>query len=272
MTQGRSGNWTRRAFEIPDARLVQAEREVYSQYGVQVSVDAKAKSLLRFGKTGLMTLQNQTIWTLGGHETYVSSNLISHISSSSALDTQTIRIECHTLDGSGNFTFLVQTVTLNGQNKVALPTPVARVSSLNNSNGIDLVGRVVVYEDTPIVGGIPTDGTKIHIDIPAGKNQSFKAATTFDFETFAFLTYGFGGVGNKQTANVEFQLEVRPKGGVFQTVSALVAGSSSGSFSINLDPVATIPTNSDVRVTATSDNAGAEAFVNLNIYLAKVIG
>lgn len=271
MVQGRNGNWTRRLFEVPDARLVQAEREVYNQFGVDVSIDAKAKSLFRFGKTGIMTLANQTVWTLGNHENYLTSNLITHISSSSASDTQTIQIESHTIDGNGDFTFVVQTVTLNGQNKVALPTPVARISSAENSNSHDLVGRVLVYEDTTIVAGVPSDLTKVHIDIPQGKNHSFKAATTFDKETFAFITQGFGAVGNKQTANVEFQLEIRKKGGIFTTQAAIVAGSASGNFSVNLDPVAIIPANSDVRITATSDNAGAEAFVNFNLYMAKVI-
>ena len=271
MTQGRSGNWTRRLYEIPDARLVQAEREIYATYGVDVSVDSKAKSLMRFGKTGTMSLLEQTVWTLGGHENYLTDNLITHISSNSSLDTQLIRVESHTVDANGDFTFVVQFVQLQGQTKVALTTPVARVSSLNNANTHDLVGRVYVYEDTAIVAGVPLDLTKVHIDIPQGKNQSFKAATTFDKDTYALITQGFGGVGNKQTANVEFQLEVRPKGGVFQSGAAIVAGSSSGNFNINLDPVAIVPANADVRVTAISDNAGAEAFVNFNLYMAKVL-
>lgn len=264
------GTWDRKNYEVPDARLVQAEREVYATYGDVVSIDLKAKTLLRFGKTGTMTLNEQTVWTLGGHENYLTNNLITHISSSSALDTQLIRLECHVIDANGNFTFRVQFVSLQGQTSVALPTPVARVSSANNVNSHDLVGRVFVYESTPTFAGVPSDITKVHIDIPAGKNQSFKAATTFDNETYAFVTMGFGGVGNKQTANVEFLLEVRPKGGVFQAGAAIVAGSTSGNFNINLDPVAIIPKNADVRVVAISDNAGAEAFVNFNLYMAKV--
>lgn len=272
MTQGRSGNWTRRLYEIPDARLVQAEREVYNQFGVEVSVDAKAKSLLRFGRNPNLNLTRQTVWTLGGHENYVDDNLITHISSSSALDTQLIRLECHTVDANGDFTFVVQTVQLQGQTKVALPTPVARVSMASNVNGTNLVGAVYVYEDTAITAGVPVDLTKAHINIPAGSNQSFKAATTFDYETYAFVTQGFGGVGNKQTANIEFELEVRPKGGVFTQGAAIVAGSSSGNFNVTLDPVAIVPANADLRVTCISDNAGADAFVNFNLYMAKVIG
>lgn len=271
MTQGRSGNWTRRAFEIPDARLVQAEREIYNQYGVEVSVDAKAKSLFRFGKNQDLGLTRETVWSVGGNEVYVSTNSISHVSSSSATDTQILRIESHTIDANGDFDFVVQFVTLNGQNKVALTTPVARISSLTNFNSHDLVGTVYVYEDTAIVAGVPSDITKVHITIPDGYNQSFKAATTFDRETFGILTQGFGGVGNKQTANVEFEFEVRPKGKMFQSGAAIVAGSNSGNFNVNLDPVIIIPTNSDIRVTCVSDVSGAEAFVNFNLYMAKVI-
>ena len=271
MTQGRSGNWIRRSFELPDARLVQAEREIYSQYGVDVSIDAKAKSLLRFGRNPDLGLTRETVWTLGGHENYLNANLITHISSSSALDNQLIRIESHTIDANRDFTFVVQTVQLQGQTKVALPTPVARVSMALNANSHNLVGAVYVYEDTAISAGVPTDLTKAHIQIPAGSNQSFKAATTFDKDTFGIVTQGFGGVGNKQTANVEFELEVRAKGGVFVQGAAIVAGSSSGNFNVTLDPVAIVPANGDIRVTCISDNAGADAFVNFNLYMAKVL-
>lgn len=140
-----------------------------------------------------------------------------------------------------------------------------------NVNSHNLVGAVYVYEDVAITTGVPDDLTKAHIEIPAGSNQSFKAATTFDSETYAFVTQGFGGVGNKQTANVEFELEVRPKGGVFTQGAAIIAGSASGNFNVNLDPVAIIPANADLRVTCISDNAGADAFVNINLYMAKVL-
>lgn len=263
--------WSRRNYELPDARLVQAEREIYAQYGLVVSVDAKAKSLFRFGKVTNLTLLRTTVWSLGGNENYLSSNTITHISSSSTADNQLIRIESHTVDASGDFTFVVQTVTLNGQNKVALPTPVARVSMMTNANSHNLVGSVYVYEDTAITAGVPTDLTKAHCQIPAGTNQSFKAATTFDKDTFGIVTQGFGGVGNKQTANVEFELEFKPKGGVFIQGASVVAGSASGNFNINLDPAIVIPPNGDLRVTCISDNAGADAFVNFNLYMAKVI-
>lgn len=271
MTQGRSGNWTRRLYEIPDARLVQAEREVYNQYGVEVSVDAKAKSLLRFGKTGEMTLDQQTVWQLDGHENYLSANNITYVSSSVITDNQVLRVEGHTIDENGDFTFVVQEVQLQGWTQATLDVPLARISAANNTEIQNLGGDIYFYEQTLISQGVPISLDSVHLKIPAGSNQSFKAATTFDKDTFAFITQGFGGVSNKQTANVEFELQVRPKGGSFIDGAAIVAGSGSGNFNITLDPVAIVPANADVRIVAISDNAGAECFVNFNLYMAKVL-
>lgn len=267
------GGWPRRAYEVPDGRLVQAEREIEATFGDKVSVDRKAKSLIKFGKSADLTTLRETVWTVGGNETYVSTNTITHISSSSALDTQEIKLECHTVTGTGTdqqFTFLVQTVTLNGQNKVALPTPVARVSNAFNNNGTELVGRVVIYEDTAIVGGIPSDKTKIHMDIPAGFQQGFKGATTFSNQDYYILTGGFGSVSKKQDAAADFYLEVRTAGGVF-IQSAAISATSSGPWLIDLDPAVIIPKNADVRITVESGSQGAVVFGVFKGYLAKVL-
>ena len=92
--------WPRRNYEVPDARLVQAEREIYAQYGIVASIDAKAKSLFRFGRNENLGLTRETVWTLGGNENYLTTNTITHISSSSTLDNQSIRIESHTVDST----------------------------------------------------------------------------------------------------------------------------------------------------------------------------
>lgn len=274
MTQGRSGNWTRRAFEVPDARLVQAEREIYALTGKDISVDLKAKSLLKFGQSGEMTANTkETIWSNGGNEVYVTDNVITHISSSSALDNQTVKIECHTVQGTGTdakFTFLIQEVTLNGQNKVALPTPVARTSHMYNSNGHELVGRVTVYEDTTIVGGVPTDESKIHLEISQGFQSAFKAATTFSDQDYYILTGGFGSVSLKQDGTVDFFLEVREVGGVFKETAAISATSGSP-WQIDLDPAVVIPANADVRVTGIANANNIVTFASFKGYLAKVI-
>ena len=269
------GGWQRRSYEVPDGRLVQAEREIQAQYGDVVSVDKKAKSLIKFGKSANLVADTlSTVWTVGGNETYVTDNTIEYISSSSAADTQEITLECHTVTGTGadaQFTFLVQTVQLNGQTPVALDTPVARVSHAYNSNGTELVGRVTVYENTTVVGGVPSDATKIHIDIPQGLQGAFKGATTFSNTDYYILTGGFGSVSKKQDASADFFLEVRTAGGVF-IQSAAISASSGGPWNVELDPAVIIPKNADVRITADASANNTVVFGIFKGYLAKVTG
>jgi len=270
------GGWQRRTYEVPDGKLVQAEREIQATFGDVVSIDKKAKSLIKFGKSASLPIGSfQTIWTVGGNEVYVSDNTITHVSSSSALDTQEVTIEGHTVSGTGfdqEFTFVVQNVTTNGQTPVALTTPLARTSRMYNNNGQELVGRVVVYEDTPVVGGIPSDQTKIHIDIPTGFQSSFKAATTFSNEDYYILTGAYGAVSLKQTAAVDFYLEVRLPGKTFRQVALFTASSSGGAFNVEFDPSIIIPKNADVRLRCESSSNNAVAFGVFKGYLAKVTG
>jgi hypothetical protein len=270
------GGWQRRTYEVPDGRLVQGEREVYSTYGQRVSIDAKAKSLLKFGKSGNLstTAGLQTVWSVDGNEVYVSTNLIDRVVSSSASDTQEVTIEGHTIEGSGvdaKFTFVVQTATLSGQTPVALTTPLARTSRVNNNGSTEIVGVVAVYEDSAVTGGVPNDTTKIHIDIPLGFQQSFKAATTFSNTDYFFLTGCYGAVSQKQTAAADFYLELREVGKSFRQIACLTASSSGGSFNIEFDPAIIIPRNADVRIRCTTGTNNAVVFTNFRGYLAKVV-
>jgi len=270
------GGWNRRIYEVPDGRLVQAEREIKSTFGDTVSIDKKAKSLLKFGKSAELSADTiETVWSYGGHEVYVQDNLIDSISSSNAVDNEEIYLECHTVEGTGadqQFTFMTQTVNLNGQTRVALPTPVARVSKAYNNNGTELVGNVYVYQNTALVAGVPQDSTKVHAHIPQGFQQSFKGATTFSNEDYYVLTGGFGSVSNKQAASVDFYLEVRTPGKVFRQGAAVSAGSAGGSWDIDLDPCIIIPKNADIRITCETATQGAVVFGSFKGYLAKVTG
>jgi hypothetical protein len=265
------GGWPRRNYEVPDGRLVQAEREIERQFGQKVSIDRKAKSLIKFGKSApLPTGSLQTVWTVGGNETYVSANTIDSISSSSTLDVQDVYLECHTVDENGNFTFLSQVVTLNGRNRVALPVPVARVSLAYNNSGTNLVGRVTVYENTALNNGVPADVTKIHIDIPAGLQESFKAATTFSSSDYFVLTGGFGSVSSKTSGAADFYLEIREQGKVFRQVAA-ISGSAAGPWEIKLDPAVVLPKNADIRVRVDAGSNNLVVFTVFKGYLAKIL-
>lgn len=266
--------WPRRNYEVPDGRLVQAEREIEQFFGERVSIDTKAKSLIKFGKSAsLVTGSLQTVWTLAGNETYVSTNAIDSISSSSTLDQEVIYIEGHTVTGTGQdqqFTFVTQMVNLNGRTRVALPIPLARVSLAYNDNGSPLVGRVTIYENTALTDGVPTDVTKIHIDIPTGFQESFKAATTFSNTDYFVLTGGFGSVSTKTGGGADFYLEIREPGKIFRQVAA-ISGTDAGPWQINLDPAVIVPKNCDLRVRAETSVNNTAVFTSFQGYLAKVI-
>lgn len=266
--------WDRRNYEVPDARLVQAEREIYQFFGDEVSIDLKAKSLVKFGKSAsLATNSLQTVWTVGGNETYVNTNIIDSISSSSVSDQETIYLEGHTVTGTNNdqqFTFVTQTVALNGRTRVALPIPLARVSMAYNDNGTPLLGRVVVYEDTALTNGVPTDVTKIHLDIPLGFQESFKAATTFSDTDYFVCTGGFGSVSSKTTGAADFYLEIREPGKVFRQVAGISA-TGAGPWQIELDPAVVIPKNCDIRIRAETVDNNLVVFGSFQGYLAKVM-
>lgn len=266
------GGWQRRTYEVPDGRLVQSEREIQSTYGDVVSIDRKAKSLLKFGKSAELTANTlETVWTVGGNEAYISDDGITHISSSSASDTQEIRVEGHTISGD-DLTFVVQLVTLSGQTPVALNTGVARISRISNNSGTELVGRVVAYEDTATSNGVPTDETKIHIDIPLGFQQSFKAATSFSKEDYYVMTGFYGAVSAKQSAAVDFYIEIKKPNGVFLQTACFTASSTGGNSDISLDPAIIVPKNSDVRVRCETTDNNAVVFGIFKGYLAKVTG
>jgi hypothetical protein len=265
------GGWTRRAYEVPDGRLVQGEREIQQTYGDKVSIDRKAKSLVKFGRSAqLGTGSLETVWSVGGNETYLSTNSISHVSSSSASDTQEVTIEGHTLSNN-EFTFVTQTATLNGQNTVALSTDLARVSRIYNSDSTELVGRVVVYENTALSGGVPTDATKIHIDIPAGFQQSFKAATTFSKNDYFIITSFYGAVSAKQSGSVDFYPEIKQVGKVFRQAGCFTASTNGGSTEIPLDPPLIVPKNADIRIRCETLTNNLVVFGIFKGYIAKVL-
>ncbi len=117
------------------------------------------------------------IWDYPAEEIYTfsDSNAIDTISSSNSGD----GIEM-VIDGLafGTWERIVQVVKLNGQDKVALPTPLIRHNRAFNGNGIPLSGNVYVYEDTPIVAGVPTDTSKVRGYVSMAENQTLQGIYT----------------------------------------------------------------------------------------------
>lgn len=244
----------------------EAVRNVYENFGV--SVRPKAKSLLKFGNNSAVDTSLETIWSVGGDETYVSSNTIAYVSSSSSSDTGTYALEYHTVDGDGNFTFGVQTGTLAGQTKTAISIPCARTSRIYATDNNNWVGDIYVYEDDTVTGGVPDTASKIHIKGEAGRNQSYKLASTLSKDDFYFVCGGFLGVKEKTAAFVDAELEVRTKGSVFRPGVTLTASNSSGQF-VQFRPFVIVPANADFRGRAEANTTGVDVTAWVNGVLAR---
>jgi len=261
-----------------DMKIAQAEREILGTYGQKVSVAEKRKSLLKFGKNESVGTSYQTVWANGGNESYVTTDAIDTVSSSNAGDAVTMKIEGHTVSGTGadaQYTFVIQTVVLNGQTKVVLGTPLARVSRAYIDSSTPLAGDFYVYEDTAISGGVPSDSTKVHLKIDGslGETQSFKCATTVSNTDYGIITGGYASISKKTSASVDFVIEKRQPGGVFRPAGGRVTLNSVGlsAMEIKFDPYLILPKNSDIRVRAISTAANTAVDASIQMYLAIVI-
>lgn len=258
--------------------LVHAKDVILKTYGDVVSFSDKGKDLLKFGRNPNVGTSKVTIWYTGqdqANETYVADNVnsIDTISSSDANDTEVVSIEGHTMTG-GNRTFVVQTATLNGQNKVVLTTPLNRCTRVSHADqsSTDLVGEIYVYEDTAITAGKPTDTTKIHLTVPAGENQSQKASTSISSTDYWVVSSFKASFLQKSGANVaEMRIEVRKVGGVFKPRTEAIAVKTGESKEITFEPYLIVPKNSDVRLTAVASASGQSISGEVNGFLAKVI-
>lgn len=252
-------------------RITHAIAQIFGDYGDTVVV--KPKSLAKFGSNLLVGTDYATVMTLPAgvtDETYVSTNAITHVSSDDNGDDQEIVVEGHTISGT-DLTFVVQTVTLTGNTKAALTTPLARVTRAYNNGTTDFAGQIYVFEDDTLSSGVPTTDSKVHLIVPSGENQSFKAATAVSKDDYWLLTGLVVSVNKKTAATVDFQVQIRQLGKVFRTqFNVSVSSTGANSLEIPFNPCIIVPKNSDIRVRAIASTTGVACSARLRGYLALV--
>ena len=271
-----------------DFGVRQAEAEIEATFGDAVSVIQKKKTLFKFGNNADLDIADgfATVWQLGkeaGTENEVypaeGTNPIDSISSTDVGDVINMNFEGHVSNGltgaDEQFTFTSGTVMLNGQNRVALPTALARVSRLSVDNGVSAAGDVYVYENTALTAGKPTDITKAHISVEGtnGETQSFKASTTFSNGDYFIMTRAAFSVrkGSGAGAGVDFRILVRQPGSVFRPITGVITVTSEdGSFERDFYPYIIIPKNSDIYVAASTNTNTTEVSADFQGYLAAV--
>lgn len=244
-----------------DYGIAHAIQVIRSTYGVETWV--KPKQLIKFGRYASLGTSRQTVQTQGGSETLLTDNLITHISSANAGDTQTIGYEGQTIDADGNLSFFTDTVTLQGQTKVALPTPCARATRAYNAGSVNLAGDVYLYEDDTLTNGVPDTASKLHLQVPAQANQSEKCATAFSANDYWIIVGAVCNVLKKTTAVCDFVLQIKSLGGVWRDQIYLPQNRP-----INFTMPIIIPSNSDVRVVASASTTNVEVTAAIGGFLA----
>ena len=273
ITPIKSGTGDYETATLHDPWIQHAIEVISGTYGDTVSIQAKDKDLLKFGRNQLVNTTKSTLMTLPvgiDNEIYLSSNLITQISSSSASDTGSVIVEGHTSSDGLVFTFVTQTITLTGQTAVSLTTPLCRVSRVYNNGATDLVGSIYVAETDALTAGVPQTGAKVHLIVVAGINNSEKAATTISNSDYWIITGFYADCLEKTAAFGIVHLEVREAGKTF--INKIdIACSTNFRGEHKFQPYLIIPKNADVRLRATGNAAGKDISGGLGGVLAIVI-
>lgn len=258
---------------VNDPWLEHAKDVILNKYGHEVSIINKGSDLLKWGRNALVGTTAATVMHLPSgvlDETHVATDLITTISSSDAGDTEVVLVEGHTVDGSGNFTFVSQTPTLAGQTQVTLATPLARVQRVHNRGSTNLVGSVYVYEDDTDTAGVPDTDALVHLIVAAGKNNSEKCAFTTATDEYFLVTHFSGNVLEKVASAAHFTFEIRNKSGVFIEHNTLSAGDGNQGVH-DFVPYLIISPNADVRIRSLADGANTEITADLQGVLAVIV-
>jgi len=259
--------------------LQRAEQMILGTYGDTVSIETKNKALHIFGHGRDVTTAEQTVAVFDGgdaaaaHETLLTSDGITHLSSSSGSDTHTVSVEGHTISGD-DLTFVVQTATLTGQTAVALTTPLARCSKITNTGTVDSVGVVYAHEGATIVAGVPDTSSEIHCQYDAaGHNRSHKGATSISSVDYLIITEIV--LSLHDTASLEAHLELQTKSTTGVWLDSFEYGINSvGTTTMTLQdhPYLIVPKNHDVRFAVEMASGSADSItVHMSGYLASVV-
>jgi hypothetical protein len=218
----------------------------------------------------------EDVWSHGGVYTFTADGGAPYfISSSNALDTQVIALQCLTEDASGNWNVENVTVTLQGLTKVPIAFPSGddpvRFYRGFNVNGTDLVGDVHIYEDDTLTAGVPDTDSKVRGGIRAGDNQTEMCIYTVPSGFIGYFMQGYVSLSSGvRSASMEFTYSIRVHGGVFRVTgrtSLDSAGSGSWQYEYAVPPP--LPAKTDVKITVvnvTANDMGAVGGFDIELH------
>lgn len=215
--------------------------------------------------TSIATIGNN----LGAVHTYSTSADIDSISSDDASDTHDIVIEGLDVDYNN---VAAQTVTLNGQTRVALPTPLFRITSIYNDTTTPTLGIVWVYVNTALTAGKPSDETKIrksihHSEGSIGNSISNEVSTSSSYTIPAgktgFIVFGKLTVSDSKALSLHFW--VRPQGRLFKVAHLIDLKNNSYDYFFKSPTV--IPEKTDLEIRASVDAGTANVAIAYSLIL-----
>lgn len=265
----------------PTLNRALAEWNRRGEHGHNWSVGYASQQLIRLGARPDVDTTKVQVWEIDADAEVLltpnDGNLIDTVSSSSILDVgNTIRVFGSAFDDNDNLVRIAQDVTLNGRNKVTLPTPIARCCEMNQTSFETLAGDVYLYQDTAITNGVPSDLAKVAINIlgSAGKTRSFKAGCVVAGDESLAITGGTFAGNTTRDRLVDFSLEWKPvSASVWQTAIGTVTVATDGSPTLTFQRavVEFLPPNSDIRIMAQASGNNVPVYANMLGHYAKQI-
>ena len=243
-----------------DYRIKNSIQLVEDTYGDVISVDAKKKNLIKFGRNDNVSTSYEMVRLTWGIEETPTTNSIDTIVSTSGSDTETISIEWHTISWS-DLTFVVQTATLNGTTDVSLSTPLYRVTRVYNTDSTDFVWDITITDST---------SGDTHATIESTDNQSLKCATSTSSIDYWLITDFVCSVNRTSSRSVDFKLQIRESGKVWRTRYPVSTTSTQWTYQVTFDQPIIVRPNSDMRVIAISSGSSTPVQAAVHWYLAKI--
>lgn len=217
--------------------------------------------------TDLATVGNE----IGVLHTYSTSADIDSISSDNAGDTHAMMVTG--LDANYS-PVAAQAVTLNGQNRVALTTPLFRIQSIYNAGSTATQGIIWVYVNTALTAGKPIDLSKIRKSIhrtvgSSGDDVSNEISTSSSYTVpvgkRGFVVFGKMTVSDAKAIKLTFW--ARQNGGVFILTHNIDVKNNNYDYFFKLPGV--LAEKTDMEVRASVDVGTADISVAYDLILVN---
>lgn len=206
-----------------------------------------------------------TIWD-GAEDNTAWENMVYNYSTTAAIDSisssdagDTVDIEIQGLDS--NYDLVTQTITLNGQNRVALTTNLIRVFRAKNVGSTDLAGHVFVFENDTLSSGVPDDPELIRAVIQPENNQTEMAVYTIPNGYTGYMRDWYATTaGASKTTDYIIRVKARPFGQVFQLKHrSAITETGTSTYQHRYEEPEVFAAKTDIEMTAEMTAAGATA-------------